>query len=69
MSKTPTKPRGPNRFRKREVRRLFEAGADRVEYDSKTGRLIGYRHQGETPAPPGSEWEAEIKKLEERTRP
>jgi hypothetical protein len=36
------------RFTKREARRMFDAGAERVEFDPKTGRLIGYRHQSET---------------------
>jgi hypothetical protein len=32
------------RFRKRELRRAFEAGAERVEIDPKTGILTAYKH-------------------------
>jgi hypothetical protein len=58
-----SKTRGPNRFRKREARRLFEAGAERVEFDPKTGRLIGYR-QAETATPPANEWDKATEKLQ-----
>jgi hypothetical protein len=57
MLRKASKPRGPNRFRKREARRLFEAGAERVEFDPVTGRLIGYRHATETRASPKSSWD------------
>jgi hypothetical protein len=68
MRTLPTKPRGPSRFRKREARRLFEAGAERVEFDPTTGRLIGYRHQGENSAP-GTEWDAAMENLGQEKRP
>jgi hypothetical protein len=65
MPLTHIKPRGPNRFRKREARRLFEAGAERVEFDPKTGRLIGYRQDDtRTNDPPSktSEWDKALAK-------
>jgi hypothetical protein len=50
------KGRGPNRVRVREVRRLFQAGAEKVEVDPVTGRLIGYRHDDtRTPNPKSGE--------------
>jgi hypothetical protein len=69
MSKKPTTPRGPNRFRKREARRLFEAGAERVEFDPVTGRLIGYKHAGEMLASCENSWDEVLANAADQDRP
>jgi hypothetical protein len=68
MRTMPAKPRGPSRFRKREARRLFEAGAERVEFDPVTGRLIGYKHADETLAARNS-WDEVLTNAADQKRP
>jgi hypothetical protein len=68
MRTIPTKPRGPSRWRMRDARRLFQAGAERVEIDP-SGRLIGYKHAGETSASRKNPWDEVLANAADQDRP
>ena len=46
-------------FKLRNARRMFAAGADRIEFDSATGLLTGYKTgKAETPPTEANSWDA-----------
>ncbi len=53
--------RGPSRFRKREIERAAKAakaaGADRIEVDPSTGKIVVILNKSVDPAPDANPWD------------